>query len=65
MASAHTHHEAAVHHAVPGTGQMRAYWVDESTLAWPADLLPPGVRLEDCLGADGGRPTSPPLSFGL
>ncbi|WP_172120572.1 pullulanase-type alpha-1,6-glucosidase [Actinomyces faecalis] len=65
MTSAHTHHEAPVHHEVPGEGQMRAYWVDESTLAWPADLLPPGVCVEDCLGPDGGRPASPPLSFGL
>ena len=60
------HHDAPVRRSVPGIGQARAYWVDETTLAWPADLLPHGVTPSMCVGPGGGPPRSaPPVSFGL
>nr|WP_297993423.1 pullulanase-type alpha-1,6-glucosidase [uncultured Actinomyces sp.] len=60
------HHEAPVRRPIPGAGQARAYWVDETTLAWPADLLPKGVTPAMCVGPHHGRPRSaPPVSFGL
>ena len=60
------HHDAPVRRDVPGVGQSRAYWVDETTLAWPADLLPHGVTRSMCVGPDVGRPLSaPPVSFSL
>ena len=60
------HREVPAHHAVPGVGQARAYWVDETTLAWPPEMLPQGVRPEDCAGPYGGPPHSAvPVSFGL
>ena len=60
------HHDAPVRRSIPGIGQARAYWVDETTLAWPADLLPHGVTPSMCVGPGGGPPRSaPPVSFGL
>ena len=60
------HHDAPVRRDVPGVGPSRAYWVDETTLAWPADLLPHGVTRSMCVGPDVGRPLSaPPVSFSL
>ena len=62
----HRHHDAPVRRTVPGSGRARAYWVDETTLAWPVDLLPHGVTHAMCVGPDGGPPRSaPPVSFGL
>ena len=60
------HHDAPVRRSIPGIGQARAYWVDETTLAWPADLLPHGVTPSMCVGPGGGPPrNAPPVSFGL
>ena len=60
------HHDAPVRRSIPGIGQTRAYWVDETTLAWPVDLLPHGVTPSMCVGPGGGPPRSaPPVSFGL
>ena len=62
----HRHHDAPVRRTVPGSGRARAYWVDETTLAWPVDLLPHGVTHAMCVGPDGGPPrNAPPVSFGL
>ncbi|WP_438357715.1 pullulanase-type alpha-1,6-glucosidase [Actinomyces radicidentis] len=60
------HHEAPALVSVPGMGGARAYWVDETTLAWPSDLLPRGVDRAACVGPDGGRPDrAPDVGFGL
>jgi len=44
-----------------GTGEERAYWVDETTLAWPTSLLPEGVTRDQVVAA--GTPAA--VSFGL
>ncbi|WP_017177743.1 pullulanase-type alpha-1,6-glucosidase [Actinomyces timonensis] len=54
------HHEAPVKHEVPGARESRAYWLDATTLAWPASLLPAGV-----LPSDLGSTARPPVSFDL
>ncbi|WP_196716968.1 alpha-1,6-glucosidase domain-containing protein [Actinomyces trachealis] len=35
----------------PGSGELRAYWVDEQTLAWPVSLLPEGVSRDQAVAA--------------
>ena len=60
------HHEAAVRHALPGAGEQRAFWVDETTLAWPAELLPVSVDRDDVVSAGRRRPQGPlPVAFSL
>lgn len=44
--------------AVQGIGEARAYFVDATTLAWPASMLPEGVSREQLLAGSGA-------SFGL
>ncbi|WP_238994396.1 pullulanase-type alpha-1,6-glucosidase [Actinomyces sp. 565] len=60
------HHDAPVRHELPGVGEARAYWVDETTLAWPADLLPAMVDV-GALSAPPteGATTRTPVTFGL
>nr|WP_300338982.1 pullulanase-type alpha-1,6-glucosidase [Actinomyces sp.] len=45
---------------VQGVGEARAYWVDATTLAWPASMLPKGVSRQDLLAAGSAAAT-----FGL
>ncbi|MDO4901358.1 alpha-1,6-glucosidase domain-containing protein [Actinomyces sp.] len=60
------HHDAPVRHELPGVGEARAYWVDETTLAWPADLFPPMVDVEALrMRAPEGFPAHTPVTFGL
>ena len=42
---------------LPGTGQQRAHWVSENTLAWPTDLLPAGQAVTDASWALYTAPT--------
>ncbi|VEG28451.1 alpha-1,6-glucosidase domain-containing protein [Actinomyces howellii] len=56
----HAHHDAPAHHDLPGTGELRAYWVTETILAWPPDLLPAAVAAED-----DGELAELPVTFGL
>lgn len=65
MTSAHTPRAVPVHYDVAGVGRHCAYWVDETTLAWPATLLPPGASLDGCFGSDSSHRTDTPVSFGL
>ncbi|WP_103062534.1 pullulanase-type alpha-1,6-glucosidase [Actinomyces qiguomingii] len=60
------HHDAPVRHELPGVGEARAYWVDESTLAWPADMFPAMVDAHS-LGVRATEETEPrmPVTFGL
>ncbi|QPL06455.1 pullulanase-type alpha-1,6-glucosidase [Actinomyces respiraculi] len=46
---------------VAGTGEERAYWVDETTLAWPTSLLPESVTRDQAVAA--GTPAA--VSFAL
>lgn len=50
---------------IPGEGEARAYWLEESLLAWPASLLPPGVRPTDCTAPSRYPLAAPPVGFGL
>ncbi|WP_136313020.1 pullulanase-type alpha-1,6-glucosidase [Actinomyces procaprae] len=60
------HHDAPVRHELPGVGEARAYWVDETTLAWPADLLPAMVDVEALrVRPPEGFPAQCPVTFGL
>ena len=38
---------------VAGVGESRAYWIDETTLAWPVSLLPSGVSRDAVVDAQG------------
>lgn len=60
------HHDAPVHRDVLGDGLACAYWVDETTLAWPAHLLPHGVTRAMCVNPDVvSLRATPPLGFTL
>lgn len=60
------HHDAPVRHELPGTGEQRAYWVTETTLAWPVDLLPPAVDVGLLRDAPRGQyRCHNPVSFAL
>ncbi|QQM67241.1 alpha-1,6-glucosidase domain-containing protein [Actinomyces weissii] len=43
--------EVTVEGVAPGNGELRAYWVDEQTLAWPVSLLPEGVSRDQAVAA--------------
>ncbi|RAX21553.1 DUF3372 domain-containing protein [Actinomyces sp. Z5] len=60
------HHDAPVRHELPGVGEARAYWVDETTLAWPDDLMPAMVDVEALrVRPPVGTPAHTPVTFGL
>nr|WP_250649182.1 MULTISPECIES: pullulanase-type alpha-1,6-glucosidase [unclassified Actinomyces] len=52
---------AVVDPPAAGTGENRAYWVDETTLAWPVSLLPEGVTRDQAVAS--GTPA--PVAFSL
>ncbi|SPT53708.1 Pullulanase precursor [Actinomyces bovis] len=43
--------DISVEGVAPGTGELRAYWVDEHTLAWPVSLLPQGITRDQAVAA--------------
>ncbi|MDU0348293.1 pullulanase-type alpha-1,6-glucosidase [Actinomyces sp. MRS3W] len=64
--TAPVHHDAPVRYELPGVGESRAYWVDETTLAWPTDLLPAMVDVEALrVRPPIGTPAHSPVIFGL
>ena len=50
---------------VAGVGESRAYWIDETTLAWPVSLLPAGVSRDAVVDAQGSPVPGAPISLSL
>ncbi|AYD90719.1 pullulanase-type alpha-1,6-glucosidase [Actinomyces lilanjuaniae] len=50
---------------VAGSAELRAYWVEPDTLAWPVSLLPRGTGREDVVDDDGSPSAGAGLSLSL
>ncbi|WP_315503296.1 pullulanase-type alpha-1,6-glucosidase [Actinomyces radicidentis] len=48
-----------------GVGELDAYWIDATTLAWPTSLLPSGVARTDLVSDDGAPVADAPVSYTL